>query len=341
MGCVERTRRPLNLEVPAVDIGFRLAANRSLMSTDRVRPNRLLSSVPRALTCYSGTMNAIPSNIRPRRTFLFVPGDKLDMFPKAVAAGPDIVCVDLEDAIAPAHKESARRDTVELFAGSSLAESGGPELLVRINSPRSPDGIADLHTIFSSDTPLPGLMLPKVKSADEIRLLDELFESAGYDTRFQVIIETNEGLEACREIAQASGRIDALLFGAIDMAAELRVDHTWSALLYARSRVVHAAATAGIDVIDVPFLELDNMEGLAEAARKARDLGMTGKGAIHPKQLEIITQTFTPSPEEVAEARRIVDAFEAHDRGLLVMNGRLVEKPVIVRMQRILANAAR
>lgn len=294
-----------------------------------------------AKRCYSGAMNTTPSNIRPRRSFLFVPGDKLDMFPKAVSAGPDIVCVDLEDAIAPAHKESARAETVELFAGLSAPTQDDPELLVRVNSPRSPDGIADLHAILSSATRPPGLMLPKVKSADEIRLLDELFESAGLDMRFQVIIETNEGLEACHEIAQASDRIDALLFGAIDMAAELRVDHTWSALLYARSRVVHAAASAGIDLIDVPFLELDNMEGLAVASRQARDLGMTGKGAIHPKQLEVITETFTPSAEEVAEARRIVDAFEAHDRGLLVMNGRLVEKPVIVRMQRILATAAR
>jgi (S)-citramalyl-CoA lyase len=263
------------------------------------------------------------------------------MFPKAVSARPDIVCVDLEDAIAPPHKESARSSTIGLFAGLDAPQQGDPELLVRINSPRTPDGIADLHAILTGSSPLPGLMLPKVKSPDEVRALEELLEAAGHDTRFQVIIETNEGLEACHEIARASERIDSLLFGAIDMAAELRVAPTWSALLHARSRLVHAAAGAGIDLIDVPYLELDNLEGLAEASRLARDLGMTGKGAIHPKQLEVITRTFTPTAEEVDEARAIVDAFEAQDRGLLVVNGRLVEKPVILRMQRILAAAGR
>ena len=101
--------------------------------------------------------------------------------------------------------------------------------------------------------------------------------------------------------------------------------------------LVHAAATAGIDLIDVPFLDLEDMAGLEEEARRARELGMTGKGAIHPKQLEVITRAFTPTEEEVAEARRIVSAFEAQDRGLVVVDGKLIEKPVILRMQRILS----
>ena len=105
--------------------------------------------------------------------------------------------------------------------------------------------------------------------------------------------------------------------------------------------MVHAAAGAGIDLIDVPYLDLDDDAGLEAEAQRARDLGMTGKGAIHPKQLPVIMRTFTPTPDEVEEARRIVDAFESQDRGLLVVNGKLIEKPVVLSMQRVLAAAAR
>ena len=281
------------------------------------------------------------ANIRPRRSFLFVPGDKTDMFPKALRAAPDIVCIDLEDAIAPAHKKAARNATLDLFSDPLDGVGSGTdcELLVRINSPRTPDGIADLHAVLDRDCRLPGIMPPKVKTPDEVRMLAEVFEAAGHDTRFQIIIETNEGLEAAHEIARASERIDSLLFGAIDMAAELRVAPTWSPLLHARATLVHAAAGAGIDLIDVPYLDLDNMDGLAEEAARARDLGMTGKGAIHPKQLPIIMSAFTPTAEQVAEARKIVAAFEGQDKGLLVVDGKLVEKPVVISMQRILATA--
>lgn len=277
--------------------------------------------------------------MRPRRSFLFVPGTGTGMFPKALAAGPDIVCVDLEDAVAPPDKAGAREATLKLFAdGIAPTEC---ELLVRINALGTRDGLADLLAILDSDAPPPGIMLPKVRRPDEIALLDEVLAGEGSALRLQVIIETNEGLEACHEIARASDRIDALLFGAVDMAAELRVEPAWEPLLYARSRLVHAAAAAGIDLIDVPFLDLEDEAGLDRAACQAAALGMTGKGAIHPRQLPVIERHFTPGPEQVAEARRIVQAFEDADSGLVVLDGKLVEKPVLRSMHRILAIAAR
>jgi (S)-citramalyl-CoA lyase len=195
--------------------------------------------------------------------------------------------------------------------------------------------------LLSSERPPRGIMLPKVKSPEEIVLLDDLLTSEGSALRLQVIIETNEGLEACYEIARASPRIDALLFGAVDMSAELRVAPTWDALLYARSRLVHAAAAAGIDLIDVPFLDLNDMAGLTREATLAAALGMTGKGAIHPKQLPAITRAFTPDTEQIARARRIVEAFEQAGTGLVVVDGKLIEKPVLRSMYRILAIAER
>ena len=140
---------------------------------------------------------------RSRRSFLFVPGTGLEMFPKALAARPDIICIDLEDAIAPPDKASARAATLELF--NHLPDNPGDcELLVRVNSLRTADGLADLLAVVNSDTPPPGLMLPKIKSPDEVRLLDEILDSIDAEMRLQLIIETNEGLEACHEIARAS-----------------------------------------------------------------------------------------------------------------------------------------
>ncbi len=277
---------------------------------------------------------------RPRRSFLFVPGTGLEMVPKALAAGPDIVCVDLEDAIAPADKAHARRVTLALFAALP-PNPAGCELLVRINSLRTPEGLEDVLAILAAASPPPALMLPKCNSPDEVRMLDELLENADCRARLQVIIETNAGLEACFDIARASSRIDALLFGGADMAAELRVAPGWEGLLYARSRLVHAAASAGVDLIDVPFLDLEDMDGLAREAAQCAALGMTGKGAIHPRQLPVIEHHFSPGPEQVAAARAIVAAFEAAGTGLLVVDGRLIEKPVLRSQYRILAIAER
>jgi len=277
---------------------------------------------------------------RSRRSFLFVPGTGLEMFPKALAAGPDIICVDLEDAIAPTDKADARSATLKLF--NQLPENPQDcELLVRVNSLRTADGLADILAVSDASAPPPGLMLPKIKSPDEVRLLDEILSSVDADVRLQLIIETNEGLEACHEIARASARTDALLFGGADMAAELRVEPSWEALLYARSRLVHAAATAEIDLIDVPYLDLEDMQGLEREAALCAELGMTGKGAIHPKQLPIIERHFSPTNSQIERARRIVAAFEKAQTGLLVVDGKLVEKPVLRSQYRILAIAER
>jgi len=277
------------------------------------------------------------SNVRPRRSFLFVPGSETTLFPKALKAKPDIVCIDLEDAIAPPDKSMARKETIARLKTTTMIDD--VEILVRINSLRTGDGWEDITSILRSNIKLSGLMLPKVKNAEEVRLLDELLDEQNSPLRLQVIIETNEGLEGCVDIAGSSGRIDALLFGGIDMAADLRVKPNWGSLLYARSKLVHAAATHQIDLIDVPYLDLEDEEGLKLAAKLAHDLGFTGKGAIHPKQLPIITKEFTPSSQEIEEAKKIVDAFRKAKTGLVVLEGKLIEKPVLRNMHRVLAIA--
>lgn len=282
-------------------------------------------------------MNETP--YQPRRSLIFTNGMRPEMFAKALKSGADMVCVDLEDAIAPHHKDEARAYTLPLFNRGDTGDT--VERIVRINGLRTAEGLADLLAVLASPTPPPALMLPKIKSPDEIRLLEELLDGRHSAIRFHVIIETNEGLEACHEIARASPRIDSLLFGAFDMAADLRVEPGWETLLYARSRVVHAAAATGLDLIDVPYLDLENEAGLDAAAAAAAALGMTGKAAIHPKQIPVINQRFTPTAETIARARRTIAEFEASDGGLVVVDGKLIEKPVLRAMYRTLAIADR
>ncbi len=277
--------------------------------------------------------------VKSRRSFIFSPGLKPGMFPKALASGADIVCVELEDGIAPKDKAEARKHAMALFAEPRADD--GVERIVRINCLRSAFGLADVQAVLDTDTPPPALMLPKVVSPDEIAWLDDLLTERGHDTRLHIIIETNAALEAVHDIARASPRIEALFFGGVDMAAELRCKTAWEPLLYARSRVVHAAAGAGIDVIDVPYLDLGDPDGMEREACLARDLGFSGKGAIHPKQIAALNAVLTPDAAALARARRIIDAFEEADTGLVVIDGKLIEKPVLREMHRVLAIAER
>jgi citrate lyase beta subunit len=275
--------------------------------------------------------------IQPRRSLIFAPGDKPDMFPKALRTGADIVCVDLEDAVAPQHKAVARERTLALFDDRPAVQ--GVECVVRINCLRSAEGMRDVAAILDRPSPPPALMLTKVRTADEVALLDDVLGDRGLATRLHVIIETNDGLDNAVAIARASGRIDSLLFGGVDMAADLRTTATWENLLYARSRVVHAAAGAGVDLIDVPYLDLNDMDGMRREAEASAALGFTGKGAIHPKQIGVLNEIFSPSPDAVARARRVIQAFAESGSGLVVIDGKLIERPVLRTMQRLVAIA--
>jgi len=278
--------------------------------------------------------------VQPRRSLIFAPGDRPELYPKAVATGADIVCIDLEDAVAPKNKAAARADTLALF--SKPQPKDDIERVVRINCLRSADGLRDVIAILETDTPPPGLAMTKVKSADEVgHLADLLGEGPHAAIRLHVIVETNEALEAAHEIAHASSRIDSLLFGAVDLAAELRTVVSWETLLYARSRLVNAAAGAGLDLMDVPHLDLKDPDGLAADAERAATLGFTGKAAIHPTQVAPINRAFSPDQAAVDYARRVIDAFSAADGKLVVVDGKLIEPPVLRSMYRTLAIADR
>ena len=272
------------------------------------------------------------NKIKVRRSFIFTPGLNPEMFPKALASGADMVCIELEDGIALKDKDEARKNTINSL--KTLEIKNDVELVVRVNCQRTKPGLLDLEAFISSKLNIKALMLPKVKTPDEISFIDDLLTDCNLDTDLHVIMETNEALENIYDIAHASKRIVALYFGGVDMAAELRVPNSYENLIYARSKLVHAGASVGVDVIDVPYLDLEDMDGMKKEAELVRNLGFTGKGSIHPKQINILNEVFTPSKEEIIKAKKIVDQFNASDTGLVVIDGKLIEKPVLREMKR-------
>ena len=276
---------------------------------------------------------------RPRRSLLFVPALRPDRFHKALDSGADVVCVDMEDAVALDRKDEGRNATLPLFRERSHPQV---EQMVRINALSTYHGLKDLQALIECDSPPDAIMIPKIRSAEEVQLIDALLATGpAKNIRFCVIIETNQGLERAVDIARASARIDSMILGAVDMSADLRCMKAWEPLLYARSRLVHAAASAGIDLLDVPFLNLDDPDGLAAEAAGCSRLGFTGKASIHPSQIPVIHEAFTPSETQIAKARRVCAAFEESTTGLVVVDNELIELPVVRSYYRMLAIAER
>ena len=270
---------------------------------------------------------------RVRRSVLFVPAVRPDRFAKAVATGADAVCLDLEDGVSFVQKDEARDKALALLSDRPQVRA---EVVLRINEPESELGERDLDALLASDVRPDALMVPKVGGADTLEALEHRLAAKLPRLPLIVQIETARGLAAVHEIATASADIAVLFFGAVDLSAELGCAIEWDALLYARSRVVAAAALAEVEAMDTPFMDVAAPSRLEEESRATRRLGFTGKAAIHPTQVPIIQAAFSPPPDAVAWARRIVAAYEANAGGVLLVDGKLIERPVIASAQRIL-----
>jgi len=260
-----------------------------------------------------------------------------------MVAGADAVCVDLEDAVGPAAKAGAR-DAVAAFLarwqGLAATAAGPvrgrrPPVIVRINDPDSEEGARDAAALAAGPRP-DAFMIPKVAAANAIQSAQQLL---GHDIPLFPIIETAAGLENAAQVGAASPAVAALMFGGFDLSAELGAEPEWEPLLYARSRVVHAAALSGLDTIDMPSRDFRDVSRLRAEAERACRLGFTGKVAIHPAQIPVIHEVFTPSPDEVEQARRIVEADRAAGGGAVSLDGAMVDRPVVEAARRVLARA--
>ena len=282
----------------------------------------------------------------PRRSLLFIPGDSWRKIEKGTQLGTDMVILDLEDAVAFDQKQEARQ--VVVSALSSL-DFGKTECLVRVNGLDTGHFAADLEAV--AGTGLEGIVVPKLETAPQIRLLDQHLSTAEAEhgraagsIRLFILIETALAVMNLGEIAQASPRLDALLFGAEDLVVELgtiRSPAAWE-VFYARSAVVTAAAAFGLQAIDMVFVGLHDLVGLKEEAEFARQLGYTGKMAIHPRQVELLNRVFSPSAADIDHARRLVTAYQeqaAAGSGAFVVDGRMVDRPVVLAAERVLERA--
>ncbi|WP_424966713.1 HpcH/HpaI aldolase/citrate lyase family protein [Dinoroseobacter sp. S375] len=268
-----------------------------------------------------------------RRALLFTPATRISAVPKGLASGVDCLCLDLEDAVPPDQKAAARPDAIGFL-------DGDPRKALRINGLRTRAGLEDLVALARAAPQGGMLLLPKVESAAEIAQADAVLGEAGARMALGALIESAAGLEEVFAIARATPRLEMLLFGAVDLAADLGLGSGEAPLAYARARVVHAGKGAGLQVLDVPELAFRDLDHVAARARTARDLGFTGKAAIHPSNVAPIQSAFTPSAAEIAEARAVMAAHAAAPSGLVVIDGRLIEAPVIRAMQARLEVAA-
>jgi len=277
-----------------------------------------------------------------RRSELAVPASNDNMFEKGARSGADLVFLDLEDAVPPAFKEESR---VKAISALNDIDWGRTARAIRINGLDTQwchDDVVDLVTKAGEN--LDTIIIPKARRARDVWwvdvLLTQLESKLGLDRqiRLEVLIEEVEGLANAEEIAAASPRLDALIFGVGDFSLSqgARVDTNFVPLgeypgefwAYARNKVIVAARIAGIDAIDAPYPDYRDVSGYERDARRASLLGYTGKWAIHPDQVPIANGVYAPSADEIAAARRVVEAFaaaKAQGRSVASLDGRMIE----------------
>lgn len=271
---------------------------------------------------------------RRRRSTLFVGGLVIaEGLVPALASGADVVCIDLEDAVPPDRKGLARAALMQAL--DLVVVPASVLLSVRINWLRSREGIEDVQTILANPGPIGALLVPKPDTAEELRGLGDLVDESSAAIELHAIIETPLALEAAPMIARAHPRLVALYFGGFDLSTALGCAMDWEALLYARARVVHAAAIGGIEAVDAPWQDVDDLDGLKEDADRARRLGMTGKVTKTVAQVAPINAAFSPRAAELERARRILAQFDRDPGVPLLIDGKLIELPTVKRLRRM------
>ncbi|MFW5919447.1 MAG: HpcH/HpaI aldolase/citrate lyase family protein [Halanaeroarchaeum sp.] len=272
-----------------------------------------------------------------RRSVLFTPADRPEMMRSAAESAADVLVFDLEDAVAPDAKPNAREAIQTVLSDPDFDPDA--EVYVRVN----PVGLAagaDLDGITPVSHHLDGVMLPKVRSADDVETLGEMLAEHDVPAKVFALIESAAGVLAAEKIA-AAGPTVAVAFGAEDLSADIGATRTEEGLevLHARETVVLAAAAAGVDAIDTVYTDFEDLEGLEAETRFAAQLGYDGKLAIHPAQVDPINRAFTPDPADVEWARRVVEENESTNEAVFQVDGEMIDAPLLAQAERILSRA--
>ena len=283
-----------------------------------------------------------------RRTMLFVPGNNPAMIQDAGIYKADCIMFDLEDSVSVNEKDSAR---FLVYRALTALKYPGKELVVRINDPCTETGREDLEAVVSTGKAL--IRLPKTETAQDIidceAIIETVEKKAGLEpgsTKIIAAIESAMGVLNAKEIAFVSKRLVGIAIGAEDYVTDLRTSRSADGveLYFGRSMVLLAARAAGIDALDTVFADVNDEEGLRRETMLIKQMGFDGKSIINPRQIKIIHDVFTPSEKEIQNALAVIEAIKEAERlgsGVISLNGRMVDRPIVIRAQRVLdlANA--
>jgi citrate lyase subunit beta/citryl-CoA lyase len=269
------------------------------------------------------------------RSMLFVPGHQSARFDKACQSGADAVVLDLEDAVPPDRKDEARTQVAQWLAGRGAGDGAGPMIVVRINAADTPWHAADVDLCRHAG--VDALMLPKAEGAAVLRAIGARLPAVA----LLPLVETARGVARLDEIAAAPG-VQRLVFGTIDFQADLDIEGDGDELLYFRSRMVLASRVAGLQPpVDGVSTAIDDAAHVEADALRARRLGFGAKLCIHPKQVAMVNQGFSPTQAQVDWARRVIEADAASGGAPVAVDGKMVDRPVVLKAQSILRAAAR
>lgn len=283
---------------------------------------------------------------RARRALLYMPGDDMHKIQKATTLGVDCICMDMEDGVAANRKDAARNTIAEAL---ETLDFGRSERLARINPVGSGLEDEDLHSVLPARPQ--GIVIPKVDQAAQIHKVEAALEQAEAGHNWQpggihliAIVESALGMLNLREIATATPRLQAIIFGAEDFAGDVgltRTPESWE-VFYARSALVTHAAAYNLQAIDMVYVNFRDPEGLRQEAVRGAEMGFSGKQIIHPAQVAPVQQAFTPDDEAIAQAVRLLEAMQSHQsqgRGAFELDGKMIDAPIIKAAQRVIQRA--
>ena len=281
-----------------------------------------------------------------RRALLYMPGDERRKIEKATTLGVDSICMDMEDGVAMNKKAEARAVIAQAMKELNF---GASERCIRINSIGSGMEKYDLAAALSADPE--AIVVPKIETAEQVKWVSEHIETHELasgktlgSVRLLVGVETAKGILNLKEIASADKRLEAIIFGGEDYAASVGAVRTKEAieLLYARQTVVTACAANDLQALDIVFIDFKDSEGLRAEAEEGARFGFSGKQVIHPNQVPVAQEAFTPSADAIEYARRIVESFESSQkegRGAYALDGKMIDMPLLKNAQKVLDRA--
>ena len=271
---------------------------------------------------------------------MFVPGNNPGMMADAHIYGPDSIMLDLEDSVTMAEKDAAR---LLVYQALKTVDYGNTEMVVRINPLNTPYGKKDIEAVVKAGVDV--IRMPKTETAEEVIEVEREIERVERElgcvgrTKIMAAIESTLGIVNAYAIATASPRMMGIALGAEDYCANLKAQRTpgGDELRLARETIVVAARAAGIDALDTVYSNLNDMETFRQEVEYIKTLGFDGKSIINPRQIEVINEVFAPKEKEITKARAIIAAIkeaEAKGSGVIALNGKMIDRPVVIRAQR-------